>query len=475
MRDLRESVITEIDRSSTVELSPGAAGRSTNQDEENSPFSLLTIAELMWAERSFIFRRVLAALIVSTLVAFLLPKHYTATTRLMPPGYGANSEMALALPALADKAEGGGGGGGGGGAGIMGLASQLLGMNTSGELFVGVIQSETVEDRVIKRLGLMSVYWDKYLEDARKDLESNTSIIVGARTGIISISVTDRKPDRAAEIAKAYVIELNQVLSEVNASSAHRERLFLEDRLQEVKKRSDADAQEFALFASQNAAVDIPSQAKAMVSAGAELQAQLIVAESELKGLQQIYTARNSKARAMQARVDELHRQADKFGGKDVDPAKDSSLAQSELYPSVRQLPLLGIKYLDLFRRTKIDDAVFELLTKEYEVAKIQEAREIPSAQVLDVATVPERKSFPHRLLIMLGGAFLGFLLAAAYLLGSRAWERTDGTDPRKVFAQDVFSGIGHWIQRTPWLSKIKAAIQRLAIWARFHRDEGSA
>jgi uncharacterized protein involved in exopolysaccharide biosynthesis len=357
----------------------------------------------------------------------------------------------------------------------MGLASQLLGMNTSGELYVGVIQSETVEDRVIKRFGLMHVYSHKYLEDTRKELEGNTSITVGARTGIISVSVTDRKPDRAAEIAKAYVIELNQVLSEVNTSSAHRERLFLEDRLQEVKKRSDADAQEFALFASQNAAVDIPSQAKAMVSAGAELQAQLIVAESELKGLQQIYTPLNSKARAMQARVDELRRQADKFGGKGVDPAKDSSLSQSELYPSVRQLPLLGIKYLDLFRRTKIDDAVFELLTKEYEVAKIQEAREIPSAEVLDVASVPEKKSFPHRLWIMLGGAFLGFLFAAAYLLGCRAWERTDGGDPRKVFAQDVLSGIDHWIQRTPVLMKIKTAIQRLAVWARFHSDERSA
>jgi uncharacterized protein involved in exopolysaccharide biosynthesis len=473
VRDLRESVITEIDRSSTVELSTGAAGRITNQDEANSPLSLLTIAELLWAERSFIFRRVLAALIVSTLVAFLLPKHYTATTRLMPPGYGANSEMALALPALADRAEGGGGGGGG--AGIMGLASQLLGMNTSGELFVGVIQSETVEDRVIKRLGLMSVYRYKYFEDARKELESNTSITVGARTGIISVSVTDKKPDRAAEIAKAYVTELNQVLSEVNASSAHRERLFLEDRLQEVKKRSDADAQEFALFASQNAAVDIPSQAKAMVAAGAELQAQLIVAESELKGLQQIYTPRNSKSRAMQARVDELQLQADKFGGKDVDPTKDSSLAQSELYPSVRQLPLLGIKYLDLFRRTKIDDAVFELLTKEYEVAKIQEAREIPSAEVLDVASVPEKKSFPHRLLMMLGGALLGFFFASAYLLGSWSWQHTDGGDPKKVFARDVLSGIDHWIQRTPWLSKIKAIIQRLAIWARFHTGERSA
>jgi uncharacterized protein involved in exopolysaccharide biosynthesis len=474
VRDLRESVITEIDRSSTVELSASGTGRDIRHDEANSALSVLTIAELLWAERSFIFRTVLATLIVSTLVAFLLPKQYTATTRLMPPGYGANSEMALALPALADRAEGGGGGGGGG-AGIMGLASQLLGMNTSGELFVGVIQSQTVEDRVIKRLGLMNVYWDKYLEDARKHLESNTSISVGSRTGIISVSVTDKKPDRAAEIAKAYVIELNQVLSEVNASAAHRERLFLEARLQEVRQRSDADAQEFALFASQNAAIDIPSQAKAMVAAGAELQGQLIVAESELKGLQQIYTAQNSKVKATQARVDELQRQADKFGGKDVDPTKDGSLSHSELYPSVRQLPLLGIKYLDLFRRTKIDDAVFELLTKEYEVAKIQEAREIPSAEVLDVAAVPEKKSFPHRSLFMLGGAVLGFLFAAACLLGSWAWQHTDHNDPGKMLAQDVLSRIDHWVQRTPLLRKIKAAIQRLAIWAHFHNHERPA
>jgi uncharacterized protein involved in exopolysaccharide biosynthesis len=473
VRDLRESVITEIDRSSTVELSTSGAVRDTRHHEADSALSLLTIAELLWAERSFILRTVLATLIVSTIVAFLLPKQYTATTRLMPPGYGANSEMALALPALAERAEGGGGGGGG--AGIMGLASQLLGMNTSGELFVGVIQSRAVEDRVIKRLGLMSVYWDKYLEDARKHLENNTSISVGARTGIISISVTDKKPDRAAEIAKAYVVELNQVLSEVNASAAHRERLFLEERLQEVRQRSDSDAQEFALFASENAAIDIPSQAKAMVAAGAELQAQLIVAESELKGLQQIYTAQNSKVKATQARVDELHRQANKFGGKDVDPSKDGSLAHSELYPSVRQLPLLGIKYLDLFRRTKIDDAVFELLTKEYEVAKIQEAREIPSAEVLDVAAVPEKKSFPHRSLFMLGGVILGFLFATACLFGSWAWQHKDDNDPGKMLAQDVLSRIDYWVQRTPLLRKIKGAIQRLAIWAHFHNHERSA
>jgi uncharacterized protein involved in exopolysaccharide biosynthesis len=459
MSEARDIVITELDCSPTVGPSHNGS-RNGNHGTELPTLSPMAVLELLWAQRHFIRRQVLAALLIFTIVAFVLPKHYTAITRLMPPGYGANSEMALALPALSEH-EGGGGGGGG----IMGLASQLLGMNTSGELFVGVIQSRTVEDRVIGRLGLMSVYWDKYLEDARKHLESNTSISTGARTGIISISVTDKKPDRAAAIAHAYVTELNQVLAEVNTSSAHRERIFLEERLQEIKQRSDADAKEFALFASENAAVDIPNQAKAMVAAGAELQSQLIVAQSEQKGLQQIYTSGNARVRAAQARVDELQRQVNKFGGKDVDPAKDGSLAHSELYPSVRQLPLLGVRYLDLYRRTKVDDSIFELLTKEYEIAKIQEAREVPTAEVLDAATVPEKKSSPHRLLIMLAGALSGFVLACAYLVGRMVWEHTDDSDPRKVLAQEVSSAVEAGIERMPVLRKLKAGFQRISIW----------
>jgi capsule polysaccharide export protein KpsE/RkpR len=376
--------------------------------------------------------------------------------------------MALALPAISDRT------GGGSDGGVMGLASQLLGMNTSGELYVGVIQSQAVEDRVIERLGLMSVYWDKYLEDARKHLESNTSVSIGARTGIISISVTDKKPERAAAIAKAYVIELNQVLSEVNSSSAHRERVFLEERLREIKQRSEADAKEFALFASQNAAVDIPNQAKAMVTAEAELQSQLIVAQAELKGLRQIYAVGNARARAAQARVDELQRQADKFGGKDVDPAKDASLSNDELYPSLRQLPLLGVKYLDLYRRAKIDDAVFELLTQEYEVAKIQEAREIPTAAVLDAAAVPEKKSSPHRVLLTLAAVLVGFLFACAYLVGCTVWERTDVSEPSKVLAQEVFSTAKAWMERTPVLRNLVAELQCIAIWLPRRAHRGS-
>jgi hypothetical protein len=148
-----------------------------------------------------------------------------------------------------------------------------------------------------------------------------------------------------------------------------------------------------------------------------------------------------------------------------VDPVKDASLANDELYPSLRQLPLLGVKYLDLYRRAKIDDAVFELLTKEYEIAKIQEAREVPTAEVLDAAAVPEKKSSPHRLLFMLEGALSGFVLACAFLIGCTVWEHTDFSDPRKVFAQEVFSTVKAWVERTPVLRKLHAGVQRIAVW----------
>jgi uncharacterized protein involved in exopolysaccharide biosynthesis len=410
--------------------------------------SVLQFAELFWNERRFICRCTAFVTVLFAIVALLLPNHYTATAKLMPPDYGTSSSLALSLPALSEPSSAGGG------AGIMGMASRLLGINTSGELLIGVIQSQNVEDRVINKLSLMQVYSDRYIEDARKDLESHTSLNTDAKTGIINISVTDRNPSRAAQVANEYVTELNQALAEVNSSSARRERLFLEQRLGEVKQQSEADAKEFALFSSQNGAVDIPDQAKSMVAAGAQLQSQLIVAEAELKGLQQIYSAGNARVRAAKARVDELQNQVNKFGGKNVNPTTDTSLGRDQLYPSVRQLPLLGVKYLDLYQRSKVDDAVFELLTKEYEIAKIQEAREIPTAQVLDPALVPGKKSWPHRIILTLAGMITALFCGCAYLIGCLVWESVDDRDPRKRFFGEVASTIKLYGKRIPFVGK---------------------
>jgi capsule polysaccharide export protein KpsE/RkpR len=403
-------------------------------------FKLMEAVWLLWAKRRFLVWLTVAGLALSTAYAFWLPKKYTSTTQLMPPGYGGPG-LAAALPAL----DSGSGAGGGGGSSITSLASQLLGLNTSNDLYVGVLNSRSVEDSIIHRLGLMNVYRTRFPSDARKILSGQTDIQSDQDTGIITISVTDKDPKRAASIAQEYVTELNNVLVRVNTSSAHRERVFLEQRLTAVKTKLEKSSQDFSQFASKNSAIDIPAQAKAMVAAAADLQGRLIEAQAELRGLQQIYTNNNARVRQLQGSVAELQSQIDKFGGKNINVATGSTLSNNELFPSVRQLPLLGVKYLDLYRESQIDEGVYELLTKEYEIAKLEEARDLPTAEVLDPADVPQKKSSPHRLYIMLEGMFLSFIMATSWIVGKEAWERVDPRQPWKVFGKEVYGTcMGH-------------------------------
>lgn len=396
-------------------------------------------AWLMWNKRRFLIRLTLAGLALATAIAFLLPKWYTATTRLMPPSYGTSSELAMALPALAS---GGSGSGGltGAGSSITALAGRLLGLNSSGDIYIGVLQSRTIEDHIIQKFGLMKLYHATYPSDARKKLADLTTIKSDPNTGIVTIAVQDKSPKRAAAMARTYVTELNKVLARVNTSSAHRERVFLQQRLAKLRIKMKADAEAFSEFSSKNAAINIPAQAKAMVTAAADLQAQMIAAQAQLHGLEQIYTSNNVSVQQMKAVVAELQNQINKFGGKNVTPATGSTLSNNELYPSVRQLPLLGVKYLDLYRENKIDNAVYVLLTKEYEIARLEEARDLPTAEVLDPPVVPKKKSSPHRLLIMLGGMFGTFLLGASWIVGKASWQRVDPQEPWKMLGREVYA-----------------------------------
>jgi len=171
----------------------------------------------------------------------------------------------------------------------------------------------------------------------------------------------------------------------------------------------------------------------------------LIAAQAELSGLQQIYTSNNVRVRAAAARVNELQQKLNEIGGGD---AQGNTKEVDALYPSIRKLPILGVTYADLFLQTKIQETVFELLTQQYELAKVQEAKEIPSVKVLDAAVIPTKKSFPPRTLITFLGTMLGFTLAVVWVLGNRKWELTDASDPRKVFAQEVFSTLSARISK---------------------------
>jgi len=408
---------------------------------------------LLWKRRRFFLRAGTLGLIASTVVAFLIPKSYTSTTQLMPPDPQSTSGMAM-MAAMAAKA----------GGGLGAVAGDLLGLKSSGALFIGVLRSQTSQDRLIQQFDLRKVYGKQLVIDARMKLDENTSISEDRKSGIITISVTDHSPQGAAALASAYVDQLNSLVSELSTSSAHRERVFLEERLKVAKQDLDDASNQLAQFSSKNNTLDIQQEGKAMLDAAGTIAGEMIAAQSQLQGLRQIYTDNNSRVRSLNARVAELRKQLEKLGGTSAngtngtsastDQAGDPSAAKAGgglPYPTIKSLPLLGAKYADYYRRAKIQETVYELLTEQYELAKVQEAKETPSVKVLDPARIPEKKSFPPRLVIMFLGTFLAFAMSVVWVLGSARWEEVDAQDPRKVLAQEVAGALK---ARMPWASR---------------------
>jgi uncharacterized protein involved in exopolysaccharide biosynthesis len=378
---------------------------------------------MFWEQRRFFLRVGIYAMLASTLLAFLTPPRYKAKAQLMPPE-GQQGLGATLLGALSSKGAAGA---------FAGLAGDLLGMKNSGALFVGVLNSRTVEDRLIAEFDLLHVYHDSKMEDARDDLESHSDIAEDRKSGILSIAVTDHNPRRAAAMAQAYVSELDRLVSQLSTSSARRERIFLEGRLHEVKGDLDAAAKEFSEFASKNTALDIPAQGKAMLEAAATLQGQLIAAQSELSGLEQIYAESNVRVKSLKARVEKLNQQLQKLGGDPANPTNDEGL----IAPPIKKLPLLGVTYANLYRQSKIEETVYELLTQQYELAKVQEAKEIPTVKILDAPVLPTKKLFPGPMTLICLGTLLGVAGGATWLVFRERWKESNPS-PGRVLVQEI-------------------------------------
>lgn len=433
---------------------PGANGSDPARDQ--------TIARLrlLWTRRKFLFRAAIWGLVIGTVVAFLIPKRFESTTRLMPPDDQSGSGMAMAA-VLAGKLSGG----------LGGLAEGALGLKSSGDLFIGILRSRTVENDLISKFDLRQIYKHKDWGSTQRELSENTSVSEDRKSGIITLTVTDRDPKRAAAMAQEYVAELNAVVSQLSTSSARREREFLQGRLTQVEQDLEKAEKDFSEFSSKNGAIDIKEQGRAMVGAAATLQGQLIAVESELEGLKQIYADNNVRVRSLQARATEIQNQLEKLGGKESIPAEATDSKNKSMYPTIRELPLLGVTWADLYRRSQVEEAIYETLTQEYELAKVAEAKEIPSVKVLDPADVPERKSFPPRATIVALSMFFCFTSAALWLLILSQWEQLSPQDSRKVFFQEIMQNIA---AKMPWASpngsRLQASTHR--VWVRLVRTK---
>jgi capsule polysaccharide export protein KpsE/RkpR len=366
------------------------------------------------------------ALVLFTVVAFLIPVRYEAVARLMPPDQsGANGALMNALMSN-------------GGELLATLSGGSLGMHTSAATIVGILNSRTIEDDIINAFDLRASYGERRYEDTRRVLQKRSSVSEDKRSGIITIAVQDHSPQRAAAMAQAYVDDLNGRVAELTTSAAHRERVFLEERLGTVKQQLDQATLQLSQFSSKNKTLDPQIQGKAMLDAASVLQGQLIAAETELSGLRQIYGSENYRVKAAAAKVGELQAKVRTFSG--TQNSTGASTSTGELYPSLEQLPLLGNTYYELARQAKIEEAVYEVLIKQYELAKVEEVKELPSIKVLDKPVVPERKAFPPRLLIIAGGTIFVFLCVGAWLFARATWLRLEDADPVKAGVHELLS-----------------------------------
>jgi uncharacterized protein involved in exopolysaccharide biosynthesis len=383
-----------------------------------------TAVGAVWQRRSFLSRFVLICVILTAICVFATPSKYESTVSLMPPTQSPSSQLTGLLSGKMD-------------ADLGGLASGALGLKTQGALYIAILGSRTVQDAIINQFDLRKVYHARYMKDARKELDSMTSMDEATKSGIITITVTDRDRNRAAAIAAMYVKELNLVSVENNNTSAHLERVFLERRLIEVNQDLSDSYARLAQFSSKSLTFDSATQGKAMMDAGTDLQAKLIASEAELASLRQTLTDANPRVAAVQGTVDELRRQLNTMSSGTGGPG--------QVYPSLRELPLLGATYENLLRHVKLEEAVADLLTQQNEAAKVEEAKELPVVQVLDPPSIAERRSSPKRGTIIVGSVLFFFSLGVLLILLEAHWRALDPADPKKMLAAEL-AGYGKQI-----------------------------
>jgi uncharacterized protein involved in exopolysaccharide biosynthesis len=353
---------------------------------------LLTLAERKW----FILSMTLAGALVMTVIAFLLPPMYTATASIMPPQQQQSAVTAL-LGQLGPLASAAGGG---------------LGIKTPGEIYVAILGSRTIADDLIHSFNLQQLYNALTMYSARKIL-AKRSTITGGREPLIRISVEDRDPRRAAALANAYLDELARQNGRLALTESAQRRLFFERQL-EAQKKSLADA-EAALKATQErtGVLQVTAQVESVIGNMANLRGAIAGREVALSSLESAATPLNPEVVREKAELTALREQLQKLETSGDPVRRGDPLIPTSLVPKV------GLEYVRAVRDLKYNETLFELLLKQYEAARIDEAKESPVVQVVDSAVPPDRKSWPPRAGFGFGGAFVCGVFACLFASAS--------------------------------------------------------
>lgn len=333
-----------------------------------------------------------AVFIASAIISLLLPKIYASTTSILPPQQESSMSAGIASSQLS---------------GVGGLAGGFWGLKSPADLWVGILKSQTVRDAIISRFDLMTILKVTTWEDARSLLNKMIRV-TKSKEDIISITVEDTDPRRAALIANAFVEELDRVNKGIVMSAGGRMRSFIEKRLTEEKVELAKIENAVKEFLEKNGAVKLDDQSKAIIDTIGRVKGQVMAKEVELQTFLSYATPNNPQAEILRAQVEEL-----KGSLRELEEGKKGDRSPSKgVFIPTSKMPGLALQYAQLLRDAKVQETLYGLLTQQYEMARIQEAKDSPTVQVLDVAKVPERKLKPKRASIVILSTFTSIFIA---------------------------------------------------------------
>ena len=367
-------------------MSPASTHFTPEIETKRPALDLLTLLRILIARRRFLLLVSFGTALLFFVPSLFLPNTYKASALVMPPDH---SSSALSLLSAASGASG-----------VPGGALAAFGMKSSSDLYVALMLSPPVEDMVIQRFDLKKRYRLKFLSQTRQRLESIAQVSGDGKSGIISVSMVDKDPVMAADLANGLVQAYDVLSSKLAITDAARRRLFFERQIAETKESLSRAEEDLKTNSAQSGIVEPAATARAIISYEAQLRAQIASKTVELQSMRVFDAEGNPQLQTAERELQGLKAQADALSRK---ADKDSSFSKTTESSA-------SLDYTRRLREVRYNESLFELLLKNLEVAKLDEAREGNVVQIISLATPPEIKDGPHRTFFGAAGFVLGLL-----------------------------------------------------------------
>jgi len=414
-----DTPVSDLKERVEMASAPPAGEKIMDEEEKTSLLDLLIVLAMrkrtiLWVTAGFA--------IVSIIIALLLPARYTATVMLLPPQQNSSlsAQMASQLSSL-------------GGVAALANGSNLL--KNPNDMYVAMLKSRSVEDAMVEHFDLMNEYHKRYLSEARTRLEHYATVDGSGKDGLIHISVEDADPRRAAELTNGYVDQFRDLSQHLAITEAGQRRMFFEQQLKQASQNL-ADAEEALNETEQKTGLIQPdSQARAAIESAAALRAQIAAKEVQIQGMQTYATGENAQLLEAQQELDSMRGQLAKLGG--------SGESSGNIIGLKGEMTSASMEYVRRLRDVKYYETIFDILARQFELAKLDEAKEGAVIQVVDPAVPPDKRSFPKRGLIVIATTVVGFFLAIFVVLfqaGLRQLRTNPETNSKLTFLKSALA-----------------------------------